>query len=681
MIIVILFHIDIKDVPFIAVDYCDSFPISLMHVPSFMVDWLITACLDMINREEDHAVEEVFRQLTLTSLLKSLSVLTEQMTSISITNTTLLEQLMRMASRATKTPGVSVIPEMVHIVTTSLLLSFQQFIPCYRSQLDSSSSSESVVPTFIERWEVCSDDGEWKELSVKDSQLITTIIRGEMDNCFIRIENDDKYLMSIPAMKLISVHSSQEYSFRPSVNSCSPIRESLLLMGFSPSSIELSLQEKGESIQECIQYLLEQSTEHVPVMKDSISDESSEVSLPSLKESDQVLSDCCNDKDYYSHTRKYFGEEDYLSLLDIHNLKYLWNVPYRKEFLIMQSYRRDSGKTQAEVFSSILHAIKNMQSILSRVFVTSLFYKSTSIPFTPDLQTILKITALQSIESYESFKAFIKETLRIKNGVVLNKLVTECTEHALLICKNQYSESTKRIGSLVFNTDTEICEVAQLRFLLLMTTVVTEDVWEWNSVIKEYYQWITTLWCRVAQVPNPVLQQIALDSLMQLASLNIPEDVLKWTLKQVHPLVNQNQLQSQLHAEIHNYPVLTKPLQSLFTLSSFVTTHSTLSPSPKQFRMYHFHSHGYISLSNQAIQPSWTLEFWFRLVTTSTIPIILFNSMNQSIQLDMNQHQLVFMTEGQSISFPLSIPLDNWIHFALTVDGITNVPQSYLSYL
>lgn len=679
--ICILFHIEIKDVPFISVDYCDPFPVSLMHIPSFMVDWLIAACLDLINRKEDHAVEEVIRQLTLASLLKALSVLTKQMTSISITNTTFLEQLMHMATCVTKTPGISVIPEMVHVVTTSLFLSLQQFIPSYHPQMDSSSSSESVVPTLIERWEVCSDeDGEWKELSVKDSQLITAIIHGEMDNCFIRIEDDDRYLMSIPAMKLISVHSNQEYSLRPSISSGSPIRESLLLMGFSPSSIELSLQEKGESIQDCIQFLLQQSSDHAPIMKHSISDETYESSLPSLKENDQVLSDCCSDKDYYSHTRKYFGEENYLSLLDIENLKFLWNAPYRKEFLIMQSYRRDSGKTQAEALSSILYAIKNMHTIFSRILITHFFYKSTAIAFTPKLQTVLKITALQDIESYTTFKAFIKEALRNKNGVILNKLVNDCTEHALYICKNQYSESTKRISSMIFNTDTEICEVAQLRFLLLMTAVITEDVWEWSLVIREYYQWITTLWCQVALVPNPVLQQIALDSLIQLASHNTPHDVLQWTLNQFNPLVNQNQLQAQLHGEMHNFPILTKPIQSLFALSSFVTTHSTLLSPHQQYKMYRIHPHGYITLSNQAIQPSWTLEFWFRLVTSSAIPITLFSGMNQLIQLDMNQLQLTVMTEGQSIAFPLSLHLKDWTHFALTVDGITNVCLSYLFY-
>ena len=173
---------------------------------------------------------------------------------------------------------------------------------------------------------------------------------------------------------------------------------------------------------------------------------------------------------------------------------------------------------------------------------------------------------------------------------------------------------------------------------------------------------------------NPVLQQVGYDELRQLSQCVLNQPILQaWTFSQIQSLLTKSNLQRQLHQEMHTYPIVSRTLQSLFSLSSLYQSNNN-KPQLSKPQIYHFYPHGIISIAKQVIQPSWTLEFWLR-IHQSNSTVVLFSSSNQVIQLHMetNPSQLSITTDNQTISFTISFSLELWNHFALEVDAITNV--------
>lgn len=454
---------------------------------------------------------------------------------------------------------------------------------------------------------------------------------------------------------------SVEYHLRP----LSATHESLAMMGFSSLSIEKAIKEKGSSMSECIQYILQQSV-------DSVSSFPEPISLPSIHSNDLVQVDCQGDLEFFTFNRQFYGEDDYQSILHVDNMKYAWSLPFRREFALMNASMDDERSE-----SDYLHLIHQIRTVLSRSLLSQFFYKSNQIPFTPFIHTILNITALQEVETQSQYKELLIQSLKSAKSDIIQHFYHDLTYAVYYICRNQYSESQKRMRSVLFNTDIELCEVAQLRLVCLVTSIFAELSADWNASIIEFYKWIFFQWCKISQVGNPVLQQIACDTLYSLCQLVLMQaSLLKWTLVQLQNLSIGQKTEYAFHQEIKSYPILSKPLRSLFQLNSFVQVQSKLQnlPSPTNVTLhcYHLKPHGFIRLSKQVIQPPWAVEFWFRSVISAN-KLILFGSTNQSIQIKLDTNQLMMITDHQFISFSLPCELKEWNHFAIEIDAITNV--------
>ena len=261
---------------------------------------------------------------------------------------------------------------------------------------------------------------------------------------------------------------------------------------------------------------------------------------------------------------------------------------------------------------------------------------------------------------------------QLQQQSILQSIYQDLTNQLQIIKCNQYSESIHHLNSSSFNTDNEICSVPQLRFLFLFSEVIIDWQEIWTRSITNSFQRIFSIWCEICQVQNQYLQYISYEYLREL-SLKVKEDLQlkEWCFTLLQPILNQYTLISSLHKEMKNYPLLSKPLQSFFSVFSIYSNQSLSSPFSKTFYVYHFQSHGVISLSKQVIQPSWTLEFWFCLYHQSHEEIAVFNGINQSICIQ--DGKLIITVEHQSIFFSLPIKLHQWIHLAITVDSITNV--------
>ena len=104
-----------------------------------------------------------------------------------------------------------------------------------------------------------------------------------------------------------------ELSIRPSTQFSYTIRESLLLMGFSSSSVEAAVQEKGESIDDCLQFLLQLPSNSINQENQTETD----CSLSDLHENQQIAMDCQLDKDFFAYDNQLYGDTDLLHILDI----------------------------------------------------------------------------------------------------------------------------------------------------------------------------------------------------------------------------------------------------------------------------------------------------------------------------------------------------------------------------
>ena len=112
-----------------------------------------------------------------------------------------------------------------------------------------------------------------------------------------------------------------ELSIRPSTHFSYTIRESLLLMGFSSSSVEAAVQEKGESIDDCLQFLLQLPSNSINQENQTETD----CSLPDLHENQQIAMDCQLDKDFFSYDNQLYGDTDLLHILDIRVFEWILN--------------------------------------------------------------------------------------------------------------------------------------------------------------------------------------------------------------------------------------------------------------------------------------------------------------------------------------------------------------------
>ena len=290
----------------------------------------------------------------------------------------------------------------------------------------------------------------------------------------------------------------------------------------------------------------------------------------------------------------------------------------------------------------------------------------------------MKITSLQDTNSFNQFKSFIHTILHLQKQSILQTIYQDFTNQLQIIKCNQYSESIHHLNSSSFNTDNEICSVPQLRFLFLFSEVIIDWQETWTRSITDSFQWIFSIWCEICQVQNKYLQFLSYEYLIEL-SVKVKENLQlkEWCFTLLQPIINQHKLMYSLHKEMKNYPLLSKPLQSLFSVFSIYSNQFLSLSIPNTNHVYHFQSHGLMILSKQIIQPSWTLEFWFNLLHQFHEEIVVFNGINQSVRIQ--DGKFIITVEHQSIFFSLPIELHQWMHLAITVDSITNVLFSFFS--
>lgn len=197
---------EILEVPTVSVDYAHPYPISLRDVPNSIVSWLVDMYVQIQSNKEP-LQSELSRSITELSILKSLVALVKEMSAITLHNSSLMDYLQNYSNMVTKTPGLSVVPEMIHVVMSSIYASQTAVFSL------SSSSSESDTPSLYQRWEMSSNEQEWLELSLKDSHLIQSILNSQLDNCTIVLDTNNKYLIHIPSKKLVNVFSGYDQFF------------------------------------------------------------------------------------------------------------------------------------------------------------------------------------------------------------------------------------------------------------------------------------------------------------------------------------------------------------------------------------------------------------------------------------------------------------------------------------
>ena len=134
-----------------------------------------------------------------------------QMSSISFISSSCFDILMKQASLSTNSPGISITPLTIHILITTFYSTIHQQLPSFH--FSSSSSSSSCTLPCNEQWEIGNSSIGWRELNKVDSSLLSTCIQSELNNCVIRINSDEKYLINLDTMKLMNIHSGYSISF------------------------------------------------------------------------------------------------------------------------------------------------------------------------------------------------------------------------------------------------------------------------------------------------------------------------------------------------------------------------------------------------------------------------------------------------------------------------------------
>ena len=92
-------------------------------------------------------------------------------------------------------------------------------------------------------------------------------------------------------------------------------------MGFSSSSVETAVQEKGESIDDCLQFLLQLPSNSINQENQTETD----CSLPDLHENQQIAMDCQLDKDFFSYDNQLYGDTNLLHILDTRVIEWILN--------------------------------------------------------------------------------------------------------------------------------------------------------------------------------------------------------------------------------------------------------------------------------------------------------------------------------------------------------------------
>ena len=70
----------------------------------------------------------------------------------------------------------------------------------------SSSSSASLLP-LLEEWEVSEDGREWTLLSRESSRVVSELMKCEIGTCFVRLMDNEKFLLDTAQRLLSSTHS------------------------------------------------------------------------------------------------------------------------------------------------------------------------------------------------------------------------------------------------------------------------------------------------------------------------------------------------------------------------------------------------------------------------------------------------------------------------------------------
>lgn len=177
-----------------------------------------------------HEVESHFLQVSIT---KAMERLFRCMTSISIQQIDLdfVFALLKHSLRLTHTPGISVVPFMIHIAVSSAISQFFSLsLPPFRrfneftavfqpssllpipaasssSFSSSSTSSDSYAPVEFIQWEIGRDGEAWKPLSRDDCDLLNELVRSDVGACVVRLQGTDKYLLDTHEFSLVHIHS------------------------------------------------------------------------------------------------------------------------------------------------------------------------------------------------------------------------------------------------------------------------------------------------------------------------------------------------------------------------------------------------------------------------------------------------------------------------------------------
>ena len=176
---------------------------------------------------ESHIQDEVLSHFLQVSIAKSLECVLHQMTSISLQeiDLDLLHMLIQHSLRLTRTPGISVVPYMIHIVVSSAISQFSflshrvdrrfhAFSAAFQpssllplSSSSSSSSSDSFAPIEFIQWKMGRDGEDWKILSRDDCELLNELVRSDLGACVVRLGGSDKYLLDTKELSLVHIHS------------------------------------------------------------------------------------------------------------------------------------------------------------------------------------------------------------------------------------------------------------------------------------------------------------------------------------------------------------------------------------------------------------------------------------------------------------------------------------------
>lgn len=289
-------------------------------------------------------------------------------------------------------------------------------------------------------------------------------------------------------------------------------------------------------------------------------------------------------------------------------------------------------------------------------------------------------------------------------------MMRDQSQCVLLMKNGEYNECLRRIRSVEWNTDANICASPQLRCLLFATDVVVSvcanaivnanadnDAFEhvnntnhpltpWNATTTDYFQWITLLWCQLAGSPSIIARTVAFHQLDRLLAPLQPTEVTlrSWFVSQVRCFTQLSSILPQITAEAELWPVISDPLQyqlALTTSISFVQNsfHETPDETPRPIGL-HFSPSSSLLLTLKQVSPPYSLEFWVKLPSLSST--ILFNSASQVIRLEVEKDKSCIVVSNDKETIRLDAPLTPcvWHHLLLACDAITMVALLPLSH-